>query len=216
MARPRLVSDEQILTATRTAVVEKGAQVSLDAVAQQLGISSPALIKRFGTRQNLLLAALSPNLESLDAIFERPVDDSPIEGQLGAVIARLAHYFLETMPHLMTLRECGISHDVLQERIKAPIPLKAVTGLKRWLGSLHARELIEGDMLETVAMAVVGAVMTRVISAHLAQQAWPPKAQRKFQTELAALFTRALARTPESRTTKAVSRKNDRTRTSKS
>lgn len=216
MARPRLVSDEQILDATRAAVLDKGAQVSLDAVAQQLGISSPALIKRFGTRQNLLFAALSPNLDALDALFETPVDDSPLEEQLENVAARLSRYFQDTMPNLMILRECGISHEDFHDRIKAPIPLRATIGLKRWLEKLQARDLIEGEMLETVATSIVGAVMTRTISAHLTQQAWSRPAQRKFHNELGALFARALGRTPESRTTKAVSLKNDRTRTSKS
>lgn len=192
MARPRLVSDQQILEATRVAVLEKGAQVSLDAVGEQLGITSPALIKRFGTRQNLLLSALSPDISELDAIFAEPADHAELGVLLDRMIGRVAQYFLHTMPRLMALREC-VSHDVLHSRIKAPLPLHAISGMTRWLGALHRRGLIEGEMLETVASAIVGAIMARVVSAHLAQQSSTPKAQRKFEMELSALFKRALS-----------------------
>lgn len=192
MARPRLVSDQQILDATRVAVLEKGAQVSLDAVGEQLGITSPALIKRFGTRQNLLLSALMPDIAELDAIFTAPPGHEALGAQLEGMISRVAQYFRHTMPRLMALREC-VSHDVLHARIKAPLPLHAITGMTRWLGALHRRGLIEGEMLETIASAIVGAIMARVVSAHLAQQSLTPRAQRKFEMELAALFTRALS-----------------------
>ena len=60
MARPRLITDEQILTTMRSCVLEHGAQVSLDVVAQQLGVTSPALLKRFGSLEALMLEALRP------------------------------------------------------------------------------------------------------------------------------------------------------------
>jgi len=55
MARPRLITDEQILTTMRSCVLELGSHVSLDLVADKLGVTAPALLKRFGNRQELLL-----------------------------------------------------------------------------------------------------------------------------------------------------------------
>ena len=60
MGRPRQITDEQILDTTRTCVLEHGAQVSLDVVAERLGVTAPALLKRFGCRQELMVNALRP------------------------------------------------------------------------------------------------------------------------------------------------------------
>lgn len=60
MARPRQISDEQILTTMCSCVLSHGPQVSLDLVAKELGVTGPALLKRFGTREELMLRALRP------------------------------------------------------------------------------------------------------------------------------------------------------------
>ena len=60
MARPRLITDEQILQTMRASVLEHGPAVSLDLVAEKLKVTGPALLKRFGTRQALMIEALKP------------------------------------------------------------------------------------------------------------------------------------------------------------
>src|SRR5687767_14324289 len=98
MARPLTVTDEQIVEATRSAVLEKGAQVSLDSVAKQIGVTSPALLKRFGTRENLLIAALIPDLAELDALFEEPAEVTTFVDDLESLIARVSQYFARVLP----------------------------------------------------------------------------------------------------------------------
>ena len=60
MARPRTITDEQILGTMRASVLEHGPAVSLDFVAEKLGVTGPALLKRFGSRQKLMIEALKP------------------------------------------------------------------------------------------------------------------------------------------------------------
>ena len=201
MARPRQITDDQILEATRDAVLHNGAQVSLDIVAQQLGVTSPALIKRFGTRQKLILAALSPDEKELDSLFEEPIDDRPFVEQVESLIDRLSSYFAMALPRVMALRECGVSQEIIHEKIKMPMPVRAVAAMTRWLTSMHREGFIEdGDALETAATAIVGAITTRMIAAHLTKKTWSPRSQNKHQAELAALFARGLAaKSPRSR-----------------
>jgi AcrR family transcriptional regulator len=194
MARPRQITDLQILDATRDAVLHKGAQVSLDIVAQQLGVTSPALIKRFGTRQNLILAALCPDEKELDFLFEAPIDERPFVEQVESLIDRVSQYFAMTLPRVMALRECGVSHEVINEKIKMPMPVRAVAAMTRWLKSMHRAGFFEdGEALETTATAIIGAITTRMIAAHLTKKPWSTRSQNKHQTELAALFARGLA-----------------------
>src|SRR5690242_14919034 len=58
IARPRLVSDDVILDATRRVLAESGpAQLTLAAVGDRAGLAAPTLLQRFGSKRGLLLAA---------------------------------------------------------------------------------------------------------------------------------------------------------------
>jgi len=195
MARPRQVTDQQIVDATRAAIGEHGTQASLDLVAERLGVTAPALIKRYGSRQKLLLAALTPDFEELDRMFVGAIDERAFDQQLYALVEQLSRYFAATLPRVMSLRECGFSDDAIHARFKVPMPVRATAGMHRWLVAVKKVGLIEGDHLETAAAAIVGAITTRMISAHLTKKPWSPRSQKKHQAELVALFTRALGTT---------------------
>ncbi|MBI4818502.1 MAG: hypothetical protein HY791_19705 [Deltaproteobacteria bacterium] len=192
MARPRQVTDEQILDATRAAVLEKGAQVSLDFVAQRLGVTSPALIKRYGTRQNLMLQALCPREVELDEVFAMPIDDRPFVDQLASLVGRLAAYFELALPRVMALKECGVSHELIRDRIRLPMPVRAVAATTRWLTERREASAIESDALETAATSIVGAVTLRAIEARLTEKRRTSRARTKFELELARLVARGL------------------------
>lgn len=192
MARPRLITDEQILAATREIVLDHGVQSPLELVSQRLGVTAPALLKRFGTRQALLVAALSPDDALLDAVFEVPLDDRPLTAQLEGLIARLSRFFAHMFPRLMALRECGVPMTVLDGETKVPRPVRAVRATQRWLEQARARGLVDSALVETAATAIVGALSTRAISSHLSKRPWSSRSEREYQHELALLFTQAL------------------------
>jgi AcrR family transcriptional regulator len=50
MARPFTVSDEQIIEATRRLTRARDPQVSVEAIAADVGVSGQAVLKRFGSR----------------------------------------------------------------------------------------------------------------------------------------------------------------------
>ena len=96
MARPRQVSDVQILEAARACFLEHGASVSTTVIAKRLGVSQAALFKRFGTKEDLLVAALRPGPEMvrelLDWLAEGP-DERPIPEQLLDLGVRVRSFF---------------------------------------------------------------------------------------------------------------------------
>src|SRR5688500_1329836 len=99
MARPRQITDEQILATMRSSVLQHGPAVSLDLVAEQLKVTSPALIKRFGTRRALMIAALRPADDNafLKRMAQGP-DDRPLQVQLEEVITSFSEVASEAMP----------------------------------------------------------------------------------------------------------------------
>src|SRR5205809_765396 len=109
MGRPRQISDEQILATMRQRALAEGPNVSLDLVANELKVSTPALLKRFGNRQALMLAALRPpeDPEWL-AVARRGPGDGPLEAQLVDLFERIFAFMAEAIPCQTVLRESGI------------------------------------------------------------------------------------------------------------
>lgn len=76
MARPRTISDEQLVQAAATAVVQRGdGSWSLADVAAAAGVSPAALVKRFGSRDGLLVAVVRTWVEGLLPYDAASVDD---------------------------------------------------------------------------------------------------------------------------------------------
>ena len=63
MSRPRLVSDHDVFAAFDAAIAEHGPNgVTLGLVAQRLGVTAPALMRRFGSKQGLFAAFMKQQL----------------------------------------------------------------------------------------------------------------------------------------------------------
>src|SRR5215207_3464771 len=89
--RPRTISDERILAAVATAVGEIGpVKLTLADVARAAGVSTGALVQRFGSKRELLLGFLRLGVaESLPARAMRAAYEGapdPVEGLVRAVL----------------------------------------------------------------------------------------------------------------------------------
>ena len=198
MARPRLITDEQILTTMRSCVLERGAGVSLDVVAEQLGVTSPALLKRFGSRVELMLKALQPpDAPPWMATFDLGPDSRPLEAQLTEHFQRLWDFFTEVIPCVSALRESGVPHEKIFEG-KRNAPFHAIRAISHWLEKANTAGLIQTDAPESVATAILGALQTRAFTSHVAKVHYSTRSNREYLDDLVQLFTRALA--PHSRT----------------
>jgi AcrR family transcriptional regulator len=194
MARPRLVTDEAILLAARRSALEHGPAVSLDVVAEQLGVTPPALLKRFGSRHALMVAALRPPDEPAWIATLPEIDESaPFEEQLRTVFQRITAFFADEVPCFSALCESGIPIDRIFTGSGPPPPVRGVQALAAWLGRAARRGLVAGDDFETVAAAMIGALQCRIFFQHAFKRSWWRRSERAFVAELAALFARGLA-----------------------
>jgi AcrR family transcriptional regulator len=68
--RPRRVEDQEILAATARVIGRLGpTRLTLADVGREVGLAAPTLVKRFGTKRQLLLALASQGAESADEWF---------------------------------------------------------------------------------------------------------------------------------------------------
>jgi AcrR family transcriptional regulator len=204
MARPRLITDEQILTTMRSCVLEQGAQVSLDMVAGKLGVTGPALLKRFGSRQELMLRALKPppQIPFVAELRRGPVPDVTLEQQLDGLFVKVFDFFAQMVPCVSALRESGIPHEQVFDKIDSP--LHAIHAMSRWVELAVEQGLAECETPESAATAMLGALQTRAFTAHVMKQAYSTRSNREYLHDLAHLFSRALSvQAPAGRRSKA-------------
>lgn len=86
MTRPRLVSDNAVFAAFDAAIAEHGPNgVTLALVAERLGVTAPALMRRFGSKQGLFAAFMQQQLSAQSAMLDglQAAHTDP----LGAVLA---------------------------------------------------------------------------------------------------------------------------------
>ena len=193
-----MISDEQIRTATRRAVGEHGPGVSLDLIAERLGVSQPALLKRFGTRKDLMLAALRPPavLPFEGALHQGP-DGRPFQEQLSEVLGWLQDFLEEATPCLAALRESGIPmREVFPRGDGEPMPLRVQHGLTAWLNRCAERRLIPKGDFETIAFTMFASLSARCHVSHMLQRSPTQASSREFLASVADLFSRAIGAAP--------------------
>lgn len=94
MARPRLVSDEAILAATRQVLAELGpVKLTLAAVGSRVGLAPPTLMQRFGSKRGLLLASAARSSELVLRAAENAEDRnmSPLAALRDFALSAVAH-----------------------------------------------------------------------------------------------------------------------------
>jgi AcrR family transcriptional regulator len=193
MARPRLITDAQILTKMRSCVLEHGAQVSLETVAMELGVTAPALLKRFGNRQQLMLQALQPPLDpEFIANFAKGPDDRPMRVQLAERLDEMWTFFSTMLPCVSALRESGIPQEKIFEG-KHRNPLRALQAIAHWLELSNQAGLTDVPSPESAATAILGAVQARIFASHISKTKYSTRSTREYLADLVEFFLRALA-----------------------
>ena len=94
MARPITVTDEEIFAATVRAVGRVGpSRLTLADVANEVGLSPAGLVKRFGSKRELLLAFVRRAPEAVDECFARmrAAHASPLRALIGAATSVADH-----------------------------------------------------------------------------------------------------------------------------
>lgn len=212
MSRPRTISDEEILNSVRDCALRFGAQVTLDDVAKQLKVSPPALLKRFGSRQRLMVEALRPpSPPPFVALLQRGVSrDAPLIDQLRGLFGAIASSFTTVFPCMMVLRESGIPPEEIWTDGKPPTPKLAYSALTEWLRSAKRCGLVHVEELDAASSAMLGAVTSRIAIGHMMHQPMAPREVRAFVEELSSFFSRALTASHQAKPKRAVRAKKER------
>jgi len=185
IARPRTITDADALARARACIIEHGPGVSLAALSQAIGLSPPALVKRFGSKARLVfLALLPPRPLRWPGLLQEGSDRAPAQ-VLGDVLVTLCEDFVDVGPALAALRmsdvevsevfpleECAPSLDVrraiamwlrgrgvrgdLAALADAAVGAAEARGLLLWLGPQFADDLPTHDWAARLARALIG------------------------------------------------------------
>lgn len=166
MARPRTVSDEQIIEATRRLARLHGPQVSVDAIATDIGVSGQAVLKRFGSRKALLVQAFRPPPmpQVLTTIHDGP-DGRPFATQLSELAHDMTALFAAQAQDFAVLRWTPADiRESLMPPDTDPTPVVAVKLVTSWFQRCTqaglARPYID---CESAAIALLGALQIRAV-----------------------------------------------------
>ncbi len=169
MVRPRQFSDQDILSTARTVFLERGPSVSTTVIAERLGLSQAALFKRFGTKTDLMVRALTDHGPFPLADRAEP-DEREIVVQLEEMADELATFLGRVVPCSAILRSAQISPEQIFAHFEVPPPMVVRGRFVAWLW--RARELgrIRGDVdLSHVALAFMGSMHIRCFLEHIAR-----------------------------------------------
>ncbi len=162
MGRRKKVSDELILEVARKTFVEHGPAVPTETIAAELDISPAALLKRFGSKQRLMLESLKPEAEPpWFQMLERGPDGRPFREQLEEFLVMALRFFDAHVPRLAVLRMAAIRPADIRDAFPVPPPVTHLRGIARWLDRCHANGMIRKVNSEAVAMAIMGGLHGR-------------------------------------------------------
>jgi AcrR family transcriptional regulator len=153
--RPRLVSDEAILDAAQACLLAFGPSVSVTVIGKRVGISGPAVLKRFGSKENLVTRAL---LSEAPPDLSQGPKPGPLRPQLVTVLLQIERLLLKAAPKLATLRAGGV---VASRWLAKPHPQMARRTLCSWLKRARRSHNLTHRDLETVADLLISLVEAR-------------------------------------------------------
>lgn len=164
-ARPRQVSNEEILAVASQCFLKMGTSISTQVIADRLNISQPALFKRFGTKEELMIRALLPP-EKLPIIewLDTGPDNGPLKPQFDELLHRVWKMVSFVLPRISVLTSSGIDPNFLVSQYQTFPLIRVIQSLAGWLGRASEMGKIElpGDPIR-VAQACLGPLQGRAL-----------------------------------------------------
>jgi AcrR family transcriptional regulator len=175
MGRRRQVSDQQISIAAREVFLDRGPKAPVAMVAKKLGVSTATLFQRTGSKQQLMLMALQPEVTVITELDRGIQPDVPVREQLGRILVELNEYLGTIIGGSITLRAAQIEAD-----LPDPTPFKLRELLADWLTAAHALLLLQVADARTTADVLIGTLESRHIHAYMQQQQLSSKQHREY------------------------------------
>ncbi|MEZ6059275.1 MAG: TetR/AcrR family transcriptional regulator [Planctomycetaceae bacterium] len=159
MGRPQTISDEEILESARECFFDHGPSVATEVIAERLGVSPQALYKRFGSKRNLMTAAMLPcTAPGWIRLVESGPDDRPMQEQLVEFLNELAVFFVDIVRRMSVLRFAGCDLRELSKRFTEPPPVRDIRVISEWFERAHQRGLIRQADYKATAMMLLSAL----------------------------------------------------------
>ena len=167
MVRPRQISDEDILSAARSCFLKHGPSLATGVIAKKLEVSQATLFNRFGTKDELLRAALNlPKAVWVEGLEKGPTGD-PIDEQLETLGLAILKFLNQMIPVMVTLRASGHNPRDLMDPNDAPPPVRHHQELTRWFERAHADGLLRVASAPTAAQTFMGTLHARAMMQHI-------------------------------------------------
>jgi len=193
MARPKKVTDAEILVVARTSFLEHGASVSTSKIAQELGVSQAALFKRFGTKRQLLMRALlPPAVPPWASIASGGPDERPIVDQLTEIAVLILTFFVQMLPCLTVLRNSGVLDRDLLQHFDVPPPVIGHRAVTAWFQRAMDQGRIRPCDASMLAFNFIGAFHGRVMIDHIARGHFGAVDVEAYATHTAGVLMRGL------------------------
>lgn len=160
MARQKQVSDEQLITVARQVFLKAGVNAPVSLVAKALGVTSAALFHRAGTRERLVISAMTltdpRDFKLLKRLRRGPDPDSPMEPQLLSLLMELSAHLAKITPCLLFMHAAGIDTGA-----RRALPGSTRRHLAGWLRRAHRHQHLELRSAAVIADALVGSLEAR-------------------------------------------------------
>ena len=103
MGRRKLMEDDALLAKAREIFVREGINVSSRRIASLIGISNSVLFQRFGSKLELLFAAMAPPAPDMSSLRQGNSRRRDASAHLEQIAQALLGYFRELVPVLLPL-----------------------------------------------------------------------------------------------------------------
>ena len=164
MARPRSVTDQEIIDAARRCFTEHGPSASLSAIGEQVGVTAAAILKRMGSKEALLKASLTSGDWAPPWLLE--LRSGPVEGpmkrQLVVTLDRAFTMLEQFLPSIVAIKLSGV--EFLHDDKPAPPDIFRAE-LAAWIRRAGARDGFEAPSPEAASLLLVGAVQSAAFMA---------------------------------------------------
>jgi AcrR family transcriptional regulator len=170
MARPKTISDEDLLDIAKECFLEGGPQVPTRVIAEKVGISQPALFKRFKNKEELFMAAIATKdvlqlvVDNITWLSTHP-KEAPFQPQLEELLERLWRMLLELVPRMIAMYTHKGKLDPLffLKSFKKPPPVKMLEALTGFVKRAQQNRQIQQELDPGItAMNIMGTLQGRL------------------------------------------------------
>jgi len=191
MARPRTISDEQIIEAARVVFMRDGVAASTATIAREAGVSEGTIFRRFPTKEALFQRAMSAGGE-WDLGLESRVGQGDLQEQLVAVTLDLIEAMRRTLPRMMALASCGNTPREIWRADPDSAPHRILKSVINYFDAeMRLGRLATADP-EVIARMLLGSVHNYAFFEHMGIHAWIPIAAPTYARSLVQILWKGL------------------------